>query len=102
MSEQYETHKKFCLVCVNRCPRAGLRYSWRATKQYFDGTMEHFEIFGEGNRYNNPRYKYETIRYYEREFAFRGFWNACLKYVDWRMRYQDNLKKLKLKGCFNQ
>lgn len=93
-------HKDYCLICVSRCPKAGLRYSWNATKQFYDGTMEHFELFGEGRRSNNPRYKYETKHYYEREFACKGFWKLKSKYVDWRMRYQGNFKKLKLKGCF--
>ena len=41
-------HKDYCLICVSRCPRAGLQYSWKATKQFYDGTMERFDLFGEG------------------------------------------------------
>lgn len=94
-------HKYYCLVCVKRCPKAGLRYSWKTTKMYFDGTMEHFDMYKEPYRHDSPRFKYETRRYYVREFACKGFWDKKSKYVDWRMHYQGNMKKLKLKGCFN-
>lgn len=96
----YQIHKEYCLVCVHRSPKAGLRYFWKATKQYYDSTMQHFDIFGDSNRRFNARHKYETRRYYEREFAHKGFWNKNSKYIGWRMRYQGNLKKLKLKGCY--
>lgn len=96
----YQIHKEYCLVCVRRSPKAGLRYFWKATKQYYDSTMQHFDIFGDSNRRFNARHKYETRRYYEREFAHKGFWNKNSKYIGWRMRYQGNLKKLKLKGCY--
>ena len=61
-------HKDYCLICVSRCPRAGLQYSWKATKQFYDGTMEHFDLFGEG-REHNPRRRYETKSY----FAYVNF-----------------------------
>ena len=34
----------FCLICIDKCPLAGVRYSWATIKDYFDGTMEHFYL----------------------------------------------------------
>ena len=33
-----------CLICIDKCPLAGIRYSWSLMKDYFDGTMEHFHL----------------------------------------------------------
>ena len=39
------THESsVCLICLNKSPLAGVRYSWSAIKEYFDGTMEHFNL----------------------------------------------------------
>ena len=40
-SSQYHD-SQFCLICINKCPLSGIRYSWSAMKEYFDGTMQHF------------------------------------------------------------
>ena len=95
-----DLHKHFCLICINKCPKSGFRYSWDTTKMYYDGTVQHFEHYPEVVNSNSKRRKYETLHYYVFEFAKKGFWSENSKYFDWRMRYQGNLKQLKLKGCF--
>ena len=90
----------FCLICINKCPLAGLRYSWSAMKEYFDGTMEHFNL-SRGRPFTivNGRRIYLKKRYYYSEFNKKGFWDENASCYSWRVRYNGNFKKFKLHRC---
>ena len=86
-----------CLICVDKCPLAGVRYSWSMMKDYFDGTMEHFNL-SRGRPYTivSGRRIYLKKRYYYAEFNKKGFWSENANYFSWRVRYNGNFKKFKL------
>ena len=90
----------FCLICIDKCPLAGIRYSWSTIKDYFDGTMEHFYLSrGRPFTIANGRRIYLKKRYYYSEFNKKGFWDEDANYFAWRVRYNGNCKKFKLHKC---
>ena len=75
MSSSSQFHdSQFCLICINKCPLSGIRYSWSAMKEYFDGTMQHFRSNGRVFITINNRRIYLRKRYYQTEFNRKGFW----------------------------
>ena len=90
----------FCLICINKCPLAGIRYSWSSIKDYFDGTMEHF-LLSRGRPFTtvNGRRIFLKRGYYTYQFNKNGFWNEDAHYYSWRVRYNGNFKKFKLYRC---
>ena len=90
---------QFCLICVNKCPLSGIRYSWYAMKEYYDGTMEHFRSSGRSFVIVDNRRIYVRKRYYQNEFNQRGFWTETANVFSWRVRYNGSFKKFKLKKC---
>ena len=95
------THEaSFCLICINKCPLAGVRYSWSAIKDYFDWTMEHF-FLSRGRPFTivNGRRIYLKKRYYYYQFNKKGFWDENAHYYAWRVRYNGINKKFNLYKC---
>ena len=90
---------QFCLICINKCPLSGLRYSWMAMKQYYDGTMEHFRVNGRVFIIINNRRIFLRKRYFQGEFNRKGFWSEDACYFSWRVRYIGSFKRFKLKRC---
>ena len=100
MSSFSQPHEsQFCLICTSKCPLSGIRYSWSAMKEYFDGTMEHFRSSGRAFVNVNNRRIYERKRYYQNEFNRKGFWTETANFFSWRVRYNGTFKKFKLKKC---
>ena len=97
-SSQYHD-SQFCLICINKCPLSGIRYSWSAMKEYFDGTMQHFRSSGRVFITINDRRIYLRKRYYQTEFNRKGFWTENANFFSWRVRYNGTFKKFKLKKC---
>ena len=89
-----------CLICINKCPLSGIRYSWSNIKDYFDGTMEHFHL-SRGRPFTivNGKRIYLKKRYYYLEFNKKGFWEENADRYAWRIRYNGNFKKFKLHKC---
>ena len=100
MSSSLQPHdSQFCLICINKCPLSGIRYSWSAMKEYFDGTMEHFRSSRRAFVNVDNRRIYVRKRYYQNEFNQRGFWTETANFFSWRVRYNGTFKKFKLKKC---
>ena len=98
-SQQQYHNSQFCLICINKCPLSGIRYSWSAMKEYFDGTMEHFHLTRNAFIFINNRRVYLRKRYYQSEFNRKGFWTENANFFSWRVRYNGTYKKFKLKKC---
>ena len=100
MSSSSQFHdSQFCLICINKCPLSGIRYSWSAMKDYFDGTMQHFRLNGRVFITINNQRIYLKKRYYQTEFNRKGFWTENANFFSWRVRYNGTFKKFKLKKC---
>ena len=97
-SSQFHT-SQFCLICLHKCPLSGIRYSWSSMKEYYDGTMEHFNEINNVNVMINGRRIYLRKRYFQSEFNNKGFWKEDAYYHSWRVRYNGPYKKFKLKKC---
>ena len=99
MSSSQFHDSQFCLICTNKCPLSGVRYSWSAMKEYFDGTMEHFRVTRNAYILISDRKIYLRKRYFQSEFNRKGFWTENASYFSWRVRYGGLYKKFKLKKC---
>ena len=99
MSSLQNHESQFCLICINKCPLSGIRYSWSAMKDYYDGTMEHFRSTRRVFITVNNQRIYLRKRYYQTEFNRKGFWTESANIFSWRVRYNGSFKKFKLKKC---